>query len=54
MPKKKRKLIVIGKVRKFDEARWKRLLTVYAYYLHEQRLGASTQDHSSQQAGGDA
>ncbi len=35
--KNKRKLVVIGKLREFDEEAWKRLLMAYAYYLHEQR-----------------
>lgn len=37
MGRKKRKLIVVGKVREFDEAAWKRLLMAYAYYLHEEQ-----------------
>lgn len=37
MPKKKRKIIVIGRLKAFDEEAWKRLLMAYAYYLHEQR-----------------
>ena len=36
MPKKRRKLVVVGKLREFDEAGWKRLLMAYAYYLHDQ------------------
>lgn len=38
MRKKQRKIIVIGKVRTFDDEAWKRLLMAYAYYLHEQRV----------------
>lgn len=41
MPKKNRKLVVIGKLKAFDEDAWKRLLTAYAYYLHEQRNQAT-------------
>ncbi len=37
--KNNRKLVVIGKLREFDEEAWKRLLMAYAYYLHEQRTG---------------
>ena len=37
MLKKKRELIVIGKLKTFDQEAWKRLLMAYAYYLHEQR-----------------
>lgn len=33
---KKRKIIVVVKLRPFDEAAWKRLIMAYAYYLHEQ------------------
>lgn len=42
MPKKHRKLIVIGKLKAFDEDAWKRLLMAYAYYLHEQRTERSS------------
>ena len=37
MPKKKRTLMVVGKLKEFDEDAWKRLLLAYTYYLHEQR-----------------
>jgi hypothetical protein len=52
MPKKKRTLIVIGKLKAFDEDAWKRLLMAYAYYLHEQRteiapLNADDSDQGS-------
>jgi hypothetical protein len=43
MSKKKRTLIVVGRLKEFDEEAWKRLLLAYTYYLHEQRTdGAST------------
>lgn len=42
MPKKHRTLIVIGKLKTFDEAAWKRLLMAYAYHLHEQRTERSS------------
>lgn len=32
-----RKIIVIAQERPFDEEKWKRLLTAFAYVLHEQR-----------------
>ena len=38
MPGGNHRIIVIGKVREFDEEAWKRLLMAYAYYLHEQRM----------------
>ena len=39
MPRRKnRRIIVIGKVREFDEEAWKRLLMAYVYFLHEQRM----------------
>jgi hypothetical protein len=38
VPRKKRTLIVVGKVREFDEAAWKRLLLAYAYHLHDERM----------------
>jgi hypothetical protein len=31
------RLIVIAKLRPFDEATWKRLLVAYAYALYDQR-----------------
>lgn len=37
MSKKKRTIIVVGRLKEFDEEAWKRLLMAYAYYLHEQR-----------------
>jgi hypothetical protein len=35
--KKQRKLVVIAKLKDFDDEAWKRLLTAYAYYLHDER-----------------
>ena len=37
VPRNKPKLIVIGKVRDFDDEAFKRLIVAYAYYLHDQR-----------------
>lgn len=53
MPKKQRNLIVIGKLKTFDEAAWKRLLTAYAYHLHEQRterIPGKTEDNNQRAA----
>jgi hypothetical protein len=48
MPRRNHRIIVIGKVREFDEEAWKRLLMAYAYYLHEQRMEqASATDSTS-------
>lgn len=44
MGRKKQKIIVIGKVREFDDATWKRLLLAYAYHLHEQDMAAAEAD----------
>lgn len=54
MSKKKRRLIVIGKVRAFDEEIWKRLLVAYAYYLHEQRSDRECSGANDHQSGGGA
>lgn len=38
VPRKKRTLIVVGKVREFDEAAWKRLLMACTYHLHDEHM----------------
>jgi hypothetical protein len=32
-----RRIVVVGKLRDFDDERWKQLLTAMAYVLHERR-----------------
>lgn len=44
-----REIIIIAKERPFDEEQWKRLLTAFAYVLHEQRK-AQEETHSDHQA----
>jgi len=47
MPGRNHRIIVIGKVREFDEETWKRLLMAYAYYLHEQRPQQADDDNAN-------
>lgn len=35
--KKQRKVVVIAKLKGFDDEAWKRVLMAYAYYLHDER-----------------
>ena len=41
---RKRRLVVIAKQREFDEDKWKRLLTAFAYVLHERRAEQQQRD----------
>jgi hypothetical protein len=50
VPKSPR-LIVIVKLRPFDEAAWKRLLIAYAYALYEQRRSPSQPTAGAGEAG---
>ncbi|HKR82501.1 MAG TPA: hypothetical protein VJR27_05920 [Candidatus Saccharimonadales bacterium] len=47
--RKKRKILIVGKVREFDEVAWKRLILAYAYYLHDEhtkQAEAATAPHT--------
>lgn len=57
MRRKRQKVVVIGKVREFDDATWKRLLLAYAYHLHEQEMAqveADQQALADEQDGGES
>lgn len=45
MPRK-REVIIIAKERPFDEEQWKRLLTAFAYVLHERRKAQGNDAHA--------
>ena len=45
---KKRKILVIGRLRPFNEEAWKRLIMAYAYYLHEEQQTASNGDDATE------
>ena len=52
---KKRKILIIGKVRQFDEVAWKRLILAYAYYLHDEhtkQAEAAAAPHTDDAGGG--
>ncbi len=40
-----RKVIIIAKERPFDEEKWKRLLTAFAYVLHERHTAQRGNAH---------
>lgn len=47
-----RRLIVIVKIRLFDEAIWKRLLLAYAYSLYDQRRKVEAEETPVASEGG--
>jgi hypothetical protein len=46
------RLIIIAKLRPFDEAVWKRLLVAYAYALYDQRRNEQAQSPTEPSEGG--